>query len=206
MVSNLHVESDSSLKTSLWIWRTVLVLGGMLWGGWYFGMGLIGWGAPGSSRYERYELYNRIAPAVLLLLLAGIQGAHRILHKRYNQWGNIGYYIISLGLIVMILGSGLEFWVFSETSYDSHSLRHWGWGTYCSGLLIFYIGTAIFGAVLTKLKRLQTTGLLFLIWLPAGAISGGLGTLIGVMVPGLSLAVALCGIGYMLLGLCLDER
>ena len=206
MVTNLHVESSSSLTNSLRLTRAVLILGGLLWGNWYFGMNLIGWGTPGSARYERYELYNRITPAVLLLLLAGIQGAHRILYKRYNRWGSIGRYIICLGLTLMIIGSALEFWIFTETSYDPHSLRHWGWSTYCIGLLVFYIGTATYGAVLIKLKRLRTTGLLFLVWLPVAALSVGLGTQLGVSIPAFSLAAGICGIGYILLGFCLDER
>jgi hypothetical protein len=179
-----------------------LILGGVLWGSWYFGMNLIGWGTPGSDRYQRYELYNRMAPGVLLLLLVGIQGAYRILHKRCNRWGSIGCYIISFGLTLMCIGSALEFWFFSETSYDSHSLRHWGWNTYCIGLLFFYIGTAIFGVVLTKLKGLQIAGLVFLAWLPIGALSMGFGTLTGLSMPGFSIATAICGIGYILLGFC----
>jgi hypothetical protein len=168
-------------------------------------MHLVGWGEPGSARYERYELYNRIVPAVLLLLLAGIQGAHRILYKRYNRWASIGRYIICLGLTLMIIGSVLEFWIFTETSYDPYSLRHWGWSTYCIGLLVFYIGTATYGAVLIKLKRLRTTGLLFLAWLPAGPLSFGIGALIGVSAPGFAIATAICGIGYILLGFRLNE-
>ena len=206
MATNPQFESRSSSASSLSITRAILILGGVLWGSWYFGMNLIGWGTPGSDRYQRYELYNRMAPGVLLLLLIGIQAAHRILQKRYNWWGSIGCYVISFGLAVMCIGSALEFWYFSETSYDSRSLRHWGWGTYCIGLLFFYVGTAIFGNVLTKIKGLQIPSLLFLTWLPIGALSMGLGTLTGLSMPGFSIAVAVCGIGYILLGFCLDKR
>jgi hypothetical protein len=200
MVTNLDIKPTLLSISSMLITRVVLILGGLLWGSWYFGMNLIGWGEPGSDRYELYELYNRIAPAVLMLLVIGIHGAHRILRKHYNRLGKIGIYIISLGLTIMIIGSALEFWIFTESSYDSNSLRHWGWGTYCIGLLFFYIGTAIFGAVLTKLKGLQIAGFLFLGWLPIGALSVGLGTLFGISLPAFSIAVALCGVGYILLG------
>ena len=205
MATNLNVEHRFLSTSSLLLIRVLLIVGGLLWGSWYFGMNLIGWGRPGSDGYERYELYNRIAPAVFLLLVVGIQGAHRILNKRYNRWGNTGCYIISFGLTVMIIGSALEFWIFTESSYDSNSLRHWGWGTYCIGLLLFYIGTSVFGAVLTKLKGLQIAGFLFLGWLPIGALSVGLGTLSGISIPALSLAVAVCGVGYILLGFNLKD-
>jgi hypothetical protein len=71
MATNLNIEHRFLSALSSLLIRVVLFVGGLLWGSWYFGMNLIGWGTPGTDRYERYELYNRIAPAVLLLLVVG---------------------------------------------------------------------------------------------------------------------------------------
>jgi hypothetical protein len=73
-------------RQPLFLARALLLLGGVLWGGWYFGMDWIGWGEPGSVRYARYELYNRIAPAVFLVLIVATQKVHRVLRNRYSQW------------------------------------------------------------------------------------------------------------------------
>ena len=181
--------------------RALLILGGVLWGGWYFGMEWVGWGEPGTARYERYELYNRIAPGVLLLLAAATQGAHRALGHRHGRWGAAGCHLASGGLAVMALGSALEFWLFTDSSYGAGSLRGLGWGTYCIGLLLFYIGTALFGAVLRRLRGLRVPGALLLSWLPVGALSAGVNALWGANIPGFPIAIALCGAGYVLLGL-----
>jgi hypothetical protein len=192
-------------RQPLFLARALLLLGGVLWGGWYFGMDWIGWGEPGSARYARYELYNRIAPAVFLVLIVATQKAHRVLRNRYSRWGGAGCHLASAGLAVMALGSALEFWLFTESSYGAGSLRGLGWGTYCIGLLLFYIGTAIFGAVLRRLPGLHVAGLLFMLWLPAGALLGGVNVLLGIRLSMFSVAVALCGAGYVLLGLRLPH-
>ena len=178
----------------------LLIISGAVWGLWYFGMNWIGWGEPGTARYTRYELYNRIAPAVLLLLLTATQIARRFLARGLTRRGHFGCHLASAGLAVMAIGSALEFWAFSESAYAPGSLRGYGWSTYCVGLLLFYIGTAIFGFDLRRLKGYRTPAVLLMCWLPAAAVSVLAGSLIGVGLPALSLAVALCGGAYVLIG------
>lgn len=178
----------------------LLVLSGAVWGLWYFGMSWVGWGQPGTAAYRRYEIYNRLAPLVFLLLLAGTRSAHGRLRDSYGLSGRVGAHVASAGLLLLAAGSALEFWAFSETAYAAGSLRGVGWTTYCVGLLLFYLGTAALGFALSRVRGFVLSGALLMCWLPAGAALSGVGALTGGL-PALSLAVALCGAGYVLLGL-----
>jgi hypothetical protein len=175
----------------------LLVLSGVAWGLWYFGMNWIGWGEPGSAAYTRYEIYNRAAPAVLLLLLAATQSARHLLR---DVVGRTGSHLASAGLAVMAAGSALEFWVFTESAYAPDSLRGYGWTTYCAGLLLFYIGTGVFGLALRRAPGFGVAGVLLMCWLPSAAVLAAAGSLAGIALPAFSMAVALCGAGYVLIG------
>ena len=102
---------------------TLLIVTGVVWGLWYFGMNWIGWGRPGSRAHARYELYNRFAPPVCLMLLVSTQWAHRLLRTFYGRAGTVGSHLASAGLLLMAAGSALEFWAFTESAYSPGSLR-----------------------------------------------------------------------------------
>jgi hypothetical protein len=105
----------------------------------------------------------------------------------------------------MALGSALEFWLFTESSYGAGSLRGLGWGTYCIGLLVFYIGTAIFGAVFKKATQPARSGSALYVVAAGGGSIGGRQRAARHTPSMLSVAVALCGAGYVLLGLRLPH-
>jgi len=178
----------------------LIVLSGVAWGVWYFGMNWIGWGEPGSAAYTRYEIYNRAAPAVLLLLLAATQRARHLLRDGIGRTGRTGSHLASAGLAVMAAGSALEFWVFTESAYAPDSLRGYGWTTYCAGLLLFYIGTAVFGFALRHTPGFGVASVLLMCWLPSAAVPAAAGSLAGIALPAFSMAVALCGAAYVLIG------
>lgn len=178
----------------------LLIPSGVAWGLWYFGMNLVGWGEPGSAAYSRYEIYNRIAPVVLILLLAATQYARHILRGILGRTGSAGSHLASAGLAVMAAGSALEFWAFTESAYAPGSLRGYGWTTYCLGLLLFYIGAAVFGFALRRVSGFGAAGMLLMGWLPAGAVISAAGSLAGAALPAFSVAVALCGSAYVLIG------
>lgn len=67
--------------------RNLLLLAGTLWGVWYLGMNLVGWGEPGSVGYRRYETYNRFAVVILGALAASTWMAHRHLCGHYARAG-----------------------------------------------------------------------------------------------------------------------
>ena len=178
----------------------LLALSGAAWGLWYFGMNWVGWGEPGSAAYSRYETYNRMAPLVLLSLLAATQYARRLLRDALGRVGRAGAHLASAGLAVMAVGSALEFWAFTESAYAPGSLRGYGWTTYCLGLLVFYAGTATLGVALRRVSGFGVAGILLMGWLPAGAALTSASSLAGTALPAFSVAVAICGSAYVYIG------
>ena len=56
------------------------------------------------------------------------------------------------------------------------------------------------GFALRRLSGVFAASILLMCWLPAGAAAAGVGSLTGTGLPALSLAVAICGAAYVLLG------
>jgi len=112
-----------------------LIVFGCLWGAWYFGMDRIGWGEPGSPAYHRYELYDRLLPLVLVPLAAALFSSRRALPASFAPAGRRGILLACAALLVMTLGSVLEFWLFTLAPYApgsisfscSWELRSWVW-------------------------------------------------------------------------------
>lgn len=177
-----------------------LVLFAALWGVWYFGMDWVGWGEPGSAAYERYELYNRLLPLVLLPLAAALFASRRALAAWSVSPRHRGLPLACLGLLTMTAGSALEFWVHTLAPYAPGSLRGVGWTTYCVGLLVLFLGTASLGAALRGRPALRPAALLLALWLPGAALVAGANRVLGAGLPPLSIAVALCGLGLALYG------
>lgn len=181
------------------------VSGGVLWALWYVGAYLVGWGAPSSAEYGAYETYNRSMPVVLVLLLAGLVGAHALQREAYGWLGRVGFVVASVGLLVMIAGNVAEFWVFSEEAYGTSSLRDNAWMAFGLGLFAFYAGSVLFGTATLRARTLPRLGaLLLLIWFPAGFVMSGLLQLVSVpedlSFSGMS---GLCGLGWAILGYAL---
>lgn len=195
-----HTAPGTSSTSSVRLAPLLLVLSGAAWGLWYFGMNRVGWGEPGSAAYARYESYNRAAPLVFLLLLAATQSARLLLRGSYGRSGSVGSHLASAGLVVMAAGSTLEFRAFTGSAYAPGSLRGYGWVTYCLGLLLFYIGTALLGFALRRVSGFGVASILLMGWLPAGAFLSAAASLSGVGLPAFSVAVALSGAAYVLIG------
>lgn len=175
-----------------------LIVFGTFWGLWYFGMGAIGWGDPGSAEYQRYELYNRLLPLVLLPLLWAVLASRRGLPRWSVPSRHFSIPVVAAGLVVMTAGSAIEFWLFTLAPYADGSLRSAGWMTYCAGLLLFFVGTASLGTAVRR--RLPVAAALLALWLPAGAALAAANATLGTAAPPLSIAVALCGAGLLLYG------
>ncbi len=78
----------------------------------------VGWGEPGSTLYERYELINRLLPLALLPVTLGFIGLHAA-QRRSDGWlGTAGFAAVIVGFVVTIAGNMGEFWAFSDQSYE----------------------------------------------------------------------------------------
>ena len=178
----------------------VAVLGGVLWALWYVGASLVGSGG--------YETYNRLMPAVLLLLAVGLLAFYAA-QKRSRGWiGRAGFVVALVGLLVMIVGNVMEFWAFSEEAYGPDTLRNSAWMAFGLGMLAFYVGTVLFGISTLRTVRTGTLprlgAFLLMIWFPVGFMVSGVLQLFGVpeglAFSGLS---GLLGAGWVVLGYAL---
>jgi hypothetical protein len=181
--------------------RVLLIVSGLLWGLAYFAMNAIGWGEPGSEEYRRYELFNRLLGIVIVVLAVSTAMLRAAMASRVPRFVRHALAIVVVAQAVMALGSALEFWLFTFATYAPGSLRGIGWGTYCLGLLIFYLAGAVFGAWLVRSRVAVVAGVAFLSWLPLAALLFGLGRVLNASLPALAPAVALSGFGYVMLGL-----
>ncbi len=170
------------------------MLGGTLWALWYVGASLVGSGA--------YETYNRLMPAVLVLLAVGLLAFYAVQNASHGWVGRVGFVVAVVGLVVMIAGNMVEFWTFSEEAYGPDSLRNSAWMAFGLGLFTFYIGTVLFGVDTLRAGELPRFGaLLLLIWFPVGLVVSGLLQLVGVP-EGLAFSglTGLLGVGWVVLG------
>lgn len=181
------------------------VLGGILWALWYVGAYFVGWGNPASSEYGAYEIYNRLMPAVLVLLLAGLVGTHKLQRNVYGRLGKTGFVLASIGLLGMIAGNVAEFWIFTEEAYGTSSLRDNAWMAFGLGLFALYAGSVLFGIATLRARILPRPGaVLLLIWFPAGFIMSSLLQLVSVPEElSFSVLSGLCGLGWAILGYAL---
>ena len=170
------------------------MVGGVLWALWYVGASLVGG--------ENYQVYNRLMPAVPLLLAVGLPALHDAQKRSHESLGRWGLVVALLGLVVMIGGNVVEFWAFSEEAYGPSSLRNSAWMAYGLGTFAFYVGTVLFGIGTLRAGVLPRFGaLLLVIWFPLGFIVSGMLQLVGVPEALASSGLtALVGVGWVMLG------
>ena len=88
-----------------------------------------------------YEDWNRIMPAPLAVLLAGVLG----LREARSRWVSVGLTAAAVGLVVAAAGSALEFWIAGgiRTGQGDRELSSVGWGLFLLGHLFALAGAAL---------------------------------------------------------------
>ncbi len=110
---------EGSMSSNIVQWSGLAaMLGGLLWALWGVIEQSVGWGEPGSTAYERYELINRLLPFALLPVIVGFIGLHVAQRMSYRRLGAVGFATVLLGFMLITAGSVGEFWVFSDQSYE----------------------------------------------------------------------------------------
>jgi drug/metabolite transporter (DMT)-like permease len=127
------------------------MLGGVLWALWGGVEQSSGWGQPGTTAYERYELVNRLLPFALLPVVVGFIGLHVAQRRSYGQLGTAGFVTVLVGLMLVTAGNVGEFWVFSDQSYVGAG-RNASWALFLIGHLVLAIGTLSFGIATVRAK------------------------------------------------------
>ena len=93
------------------------------------------WGPPGTSRYDTYEVANRLVGLPWLLCVA-------TLALQLRPPPRLGMAIAFVGASMIALGSIAEFWVLTETSYRD-PLRGTAWVLFLLGHPVFLIGILV---------------------------------------------------------------
>ena len=129
------------------------MLGGVLWPLWVVVEQSVGWGEPGSTAYQRYELINRLLPLAILPVVVGLVGLHVVLRRSYGWLGTAGFITLLVGFALMVAGSVGEFWIFSAQSYTGPG-RNASWVLFLLRHLVLAIGTVLFGIGIARAKVL----------------------------------------------------
>ena len=165
------------------------MLGGVLWALWGVAQQLAGWGQPGTTAYERYELVNRLLPFALLPVVVGFIGLHAAQRRSYRKLGTAGFTIVLVGLILIAAGNVGEFWVFSDQSYVGAG-RNASWTLFLLGHLVLVIGTLLFGIATVRAKVFPGGAAMLFAALGLGVVVPFLGAVI--------FAVPFVWLGYLL--------
>ena len=178
------------MSSSLIRWSGLAaMLGGVLWALWAGVEQSIGWGEPGSSAYERYELVNRLLPFALLPVVVGFIGLHVAQTRTFGRLGTAGFATALVGFMLIAAGSVGEFWVFSDQSYEGAG-RNASWALFLLGHLVLVIGTLLFGIATVRAKVFPQEAAMMFAVLGLGVVVPFLGAFI--------FAIPLVWLGYLL--------
>lgn len=151
-------------------WAAVAaVLGGLAWIPVRLGVS-VAW----STEFLRftYVRWNSLMVIPLGLLLLAMVGLAR---QAPSRRGRIGAWVAAAGLVGMLAGVIVEFWIFGGLSGNRDGAIA-GWLIYLvGGLLVHVIGLVVFGIGAVRTAQWRTLGALALViaalhlgWLPAG--------------------------------------
>ena len=178
------------MSSSLIRWSGLAaMLGGVLWALWAGVEQSIGWGEPGSSAYERYELVNRLLPFALIPVVVGFIGLHVAQRRSFGRLGTAGFATALVGFMLITAGSVGEFWVFSDQSYEGAG-RNASWALFLLGHLVLVIGTLLFGIATVRAKVFPQEAAMMFAVLGLGVVVPFLGAFI--------FAIPFVWLGYLL--------
>ena len=107
--------------------------------------------------------------------------------------GAAGFALVMLGWAMMITGTVLEFWVFTDLPYGEMNARSWSWITVLLGVLVMLIGAGLWGWAAWRTRALPrwiAAALLALLPMEV-ALAFGLQFTVGLAVPSAGVSVGL---------------
>lgn len=167
--------------------------------------GRTGWASVQTIFSLAWEDYNKLLPAVLLLLLVGLVGLTARYGPRSGELGRAGFGMALFGLGLMLLGNLVEFWVaggIRKGVVSSADLG--GWMSYSLGYLLLGVGLVLVGIAALREKVLPYGNVVPLI---LGLLSLPVFLTVTTGVTLGAVLAALFGLGWVLLGYMLwSER
>jgi hypothetical protein len=105
----------------------------------------LGWDAPGTAAYRGYEAFSRLMALPLILVGVGIVGIYLYQQHRLGRFGTASFVVLLMGIVLMVIGNGAEFWLFSDLPYVQGNLRDQAWTLFLLGALVTLIGGLVAG-------------------------------------------------------------
>ena len=115
--------------------------------------GVVDWGLPGTSEYATYALINRLTGVALALVVAAPLSLWRALAGRDKAGGvRRSLVVVAVALVVMVVGSVAEFWVFNDQPYQGAGSegRNVAWMTFLLSGLAVVAGSVATGILLMR--------------------------------------------------------
>lgn len=153
--------------------------------GWAVGLPLVATAASADPVGWRYDDFNRVLTAPLLLVLLALAGVRAAQAERLTAWGRRGAWLALAGAAAMLVGNVVEFWLVlaSDTEVfaiaDPRGLDVWvgstvGWLLFLLGALVLLAGGVLLGIGTGR----------------AGVLPGWIGFLLGLTAPLLLISFA----------------
>ena len=147
-----------------------------------------------------YEDYNRLMPIPLLLLMSGLAGLYARQGGRSGKLGTAGAVVAFIGLVMLLAGSVVEFWIGGGIRHGNESISQSGWGIFLLGFPVLAVGMLLFGIAALRAKVLPgwRRPLPLIIGL---MITSGMLLAFGIIgEAGLAISVFSFGLGWIVLG------
>jgi hypothetical protein len=132
----------------------------------------LAWGAPGTATYRSYEVFNRLMALPLLLIGVGVVGVYLYQRHQLGLFGTAAFVVLLTGIVLMVVGNGAEFWLFTDLPYAQGNLRDQAWTLFLVGVLITLIGGLLAGIATWRARIFpRWSALLLPLFLPVGLAS-----------------------------------
>jgi hypothetical protein len=124
--------------------------------GFAVGLPLVAVAASADPVGWRYDDFNRVLTAPLVLLVVALAGLRAVQAERLSRWGRRGASLALGGAVAMLVGNVVEFWLVlaSEAEVfaiaDPRGLESWvgstvGWLAFLAGSLVLLFGGVLLG-------------------------------------------------------------
>jgi hypothetical protein len=146
--------------------------------GWAVALPLVATAASADPVGWRYDDYNRVLTAPLLLAVLALAGVRAAQVEHLSKWGRRGAWLALAGAGTMVVGNVVEFWLVLASDAEVYAIAHprdldeWvgstvGWILFLLGSLVLLAGTVLLGIATGR----------------AGVLPGWLGFLLGMTAP-----------------------
>ncbi len=162
-----------------------------------------------------YDTYNRVLTLPLFLFLVGFIASEWLLRPR-TRLGTVGFVTVALGLLLLLVGNGIEFWGVllqskpnAQKAHETGATEYWigsdiGWMMFGFGMLTVIVGGVVLALSVRRMPTFPPWATLFLGLLGVGILAGNLvvGAPFFLSIP----VLGLYGAGWIALGRLLRRR